>query len=135
VNAAPKQIVCQKQHLRSRAAETADLRDGQHITGRERGDYLVKDGTLGNARRTLDHDAGRTSRAKGIDLPVFGLVGGRDAGVPDDFGGCIVVHPGTVFCRLPFVITKVQARPRFLNSDKRYTLWRSAGVQTRRVIA
>ena len=124
VNATLKQIVCQKQNVRGGAAETADLRDGQYIAWLQRGDYLVKDGTFGDARRTLDHDSGRTSPLEGIDLPILGLVGGRDAGIPDDYGGCLIGHPTSVFCHPPFVTNKEQVRSRFVNSVRRYTLCR-----------
>jgi hypothetical protein len=121
VNTALKKIVRQKQNVRGGAAETADLRDGQHVTGRQRGDYLVKDGTLGNAGRPLDYDTGRAGTLERIDLSVLGLVGGRYAGVPDDFGWQVVGHPATIFCLPPFVTNKVQCHARFMNSVKRYT--------------
>lgn len=121
MHATPSQIIGEQQDFMNRSTEPADFRDRQGVAAPQAGDQLIQQRTLGDSGCSLHDEPGRPGTAKRIGLTVFGLIGGRNAGVPNDING-LAIHEATIFCHPPFVTNKMKARSRFVNSGERYTL-------------
>lgn len=121
MNATPLQVFDQQENIRRGSTETADFRDRERVTEREGLDQFVQKRAFRDAGNLLDHNPGRTGAAKGIDLSILGLIGGRDAGIPHEIDGSVTIHQATLFCHLPFVTNKAKPGCRLLNSGKRYS--------------
>jgi hypothetical protein len=113
------QIIGEQKDFMYRSPQPTDLRDHETVTSGQAKDQLIQQRALCDSGGFFHNDSGRPGTAKYIDLTILGLIGRRNAGVPNDIGG-LTIHQATVLCHLPLVTNKVKADNRFPNSGKRY---------------
>ena len=84
MHAAPLQVIDQQQNIRRGAPEATHFRNGERVTEPKTFNQLIEKRSLPDAGSSLDHDGDRTGTAEGINLSILGLIGGRNAGIPDE---------------------------------------------------
>lgn len=84
MNAALLQVFDQQENIRRGSTEATDFRDRERVTEREGFDHFIEKRPFPDAGYFLDHDAGGPGATQSIDLSILGLIGGRNAGIPDE---------------------------------------------------